>query len=146
MGVEDYLLASSLLGVLAQRLVRKVCPRCRVEVPHGEALLGAGDMTRAAAERFATVAVNGAVSGAPIYRAAGCEECSGTGYRGRSGIYELLLMNESIRELILKHASADGIKAAAVANGMRTLRDDGWLKVREGTTTVAEVVRVTQDE
>jgi type II secretory ATPase GspE/PulE/Tfp pilus assembly ATPase PilB-like protein len=55
-------------------------------------------------------------------------------------------MNESIRELILKHASADVIKAAAVANGMRTLRDDGWLKVREGTTTVAEVVRVTQDE
>jgi len=142
MGVEDYLLASSLLGVLAQRLVRQVCRRCRVEVPHGEALLGAGDMTRAAAERFSHVAVNGA----PIYRAAGCEECSGTGYRGRSGIYELLLMNESIRELILKHASADVIKAAAVANGMRTLRDDGWLKVREGTTTVAEVVRVTQDE
>ena len=142
MGVEDYLLASSLLGVLAQRLVRQVCRRCRVEVPHGEALLGAGDMTRAAAERFSHVAVNGA----PIYRAAGCEECSGTGYRGRSGIYELLLMNEAIRELILKHASADVIKAAAVANGMRTLRDDGWLKVREGTTTVAEVVRVTQDE
>jgi general secretion pathway protein E len=142
MGVEDYLLASSLLGVLAQRLVRKVCLRCRIEVPHGEALLGTGDMTRAAAERFSHVAV----TGAPIYRAAGCEECSGTGYRGRSGIYELLLMNESIRELILKHASADVIKTAAVANGMRTLRDDGWLKVREGTTTVAEVVRVTQDE
>jgi general secretion pathway protein E len=142
MGVEDYLLASSLLGVLAQRLVRKVCPRCRVEVPHNEALLGAGDMTRAAAERFTHVAVNGT----PIFRAAGCEECSGTGYRGRSGIYELLLMNESIRELILKHASADVIKAAAVAKGMRTLRDDGWLKVREGVTTVAEVLRVTQDE
>ncbi len=142
MGVEDYLLASSLLGVLAQRLVRKVCPKCRTPVPAGEALLGAGDMTKAAAERFSHVAVNGA----PIYRAAGCEECSGTGYRGRSGIYELLLMNESIRELILKHASADVVKAAAVANGMRTLRDDGWLKVREGTTTVAEVLRVTQDE
>jgi general secretion pathway protein E len=111
-------------------------------VPHNEALLGAGDMTRAAAERFTHVAVNGT----PIFRAAGCEECSGTGYRGRSGIYELLLMNESIRELILKHASADVIKAAAVAKGMRTLRDDGWLKVREGVTTVAEVLRVTQDE
>jgi general secretion pathway protein E len=142
MGVEDYLLASSLLGVLAQRLVRNVCSRCRAEVPHGEALLGTGDMTRAAAERFNTVAVNGS----PIYRAAGCEECSGTGYRGRSGIYEFLLMNESIREHILKHASADVIKNAAVAKGMRTLRDDGWLKVREGTTTVAEVLRVTQDE
>jgi general secretion pathway protein E len=142
MGVEDYLLASSLLGVLAQRLVRKVCPRCRAEVPHEEALIGAIDMTKAAAERFNNVAVNGA----PIYRAAGCEECSGTGYRGRSGIYELLLMNETIRDLILKHASADIIKNAAVEKGMRTLRDDGWLKVREGTTTVAEVVRVTQDE
>jgi len=142
MGVEDYLLASSLLGVLAQRLVRKVCSRCREEVPHGEALLGSADMTRAAAERFNSVAINGA----PVYRAAGCEECSGTGYRGRSGIYELLLMNESIRELILKHVSADVIKQTAVANGMRSLRDDGWMKVREGTTTVAEVVRVTQDE
>ena len=81
-----------------------------------------------------------------MYRAVGCEECSGTGYRGRSGIYELLLMNEGIRELILKHASADAIKTRAVADGMRTLRNDGWVKVRQGVTTVAEVLRVTQDE
>jgi general secretion pathway protein E len=145
MGVEDYLLASSLLGVLAQRLVRKVCVRCRQAVPAGEALLGAGDVTRSTVERFASVTAPGS-NGASIYRAGGCEECSGTGYRGRSGIYELLLINESIRELILKHASADAIKTAAVAQGMRTLRDDGWLKVREGTTTVAEVLRVTQEE
>jgi general secretion pathway protein E len=145
MGVEDYLLASSLLGVLAQRLVRKVCVRCRQAVPEGEALLGAGDLTRSTVERFANVAAPGS-NGASIYRAGGCEECSGTGYRGRSGIYELLMMAESIRELILKHASADAIKATAVARSMRTLRDDGWLKVREGTTTVAEVLRVTQEE
>jgi len=145
MGVEDYLLASSLLGVLAQRLVRKVCVRCRQAVPAGEALLGAGDLTRSTVERFANATAPGS-NGASIYRTGGCEECSGTGYRGRSGIYELLLVNESIRELILKHASADAIKAAAVADGMRTLRDDGWLKVREGTTTVAEVLRVTQEE
>ena len=68
-----------------------------------------------------------AVNGSPIYRAAGCEECSGTGYRGRSGIYEFLLMNETIRDLILKHASADVIKNAAVEKGMRSLRDDGWM-------------------
>jgi general secretion pathway protein E len=146
MGVEDYLLASSLLGVLAQRLVRKLCMRCRVVVPHGEALLGAGEMTRASVERFTTATGNGTSNGDGVYRAAGCEECSGTGYRGRSGIYELLLMNESIREQILKHASADIIKNHAVTQGMRTLRDDGWCKVREGTTTVAEVVRVTQEE
>jgi general secretion pathway protein E len=145
MGVEDYLLASSLLGVLAQRLVRKVCTRCRQAVPADEALLGAGDLNRSTVERFAHAAAHGP-NGATIYRAGGCDDCSGTGYRGRSGIYELLLMNESIRELILKHASADVTKAAAVASGMRTLRDDGWLKVREGTTTVAEVLRVTQEE
>jgi general secretion pathway protein E len=148
MGVEDYLLASSLLGVLAQRLVRKLCMRCRQPVPQGEALLGAGEMTRASVERFAHVAGNGSANGdgQAVYRAAGCEECSGTGYRGRSGIYEFLLMNEGVRELILKHASADIIKGTAVTHGMRTLRDDGWMKVREGTTTVAEVVRVTQEE
>ncbi len=145
MGVEDYLLASSLLGVLAQRLVRKVCRRCRQPVAASEALLGAGTMTKSTVERFTSVAAQGP-NGASVYRAAGCEECSGTGYRGRSGIYELLLMNESVRELILKHASADVIKTSATAAGMRTLRDDGWLKVREGTTTVAEVLRVTQDE
>jgi general secretion pathway protein E len=146
MGVEDYLLASSLLGVLAQRLVRNVCVRCRQPVPEAEALLGAGDVTTSTVQRFTNVAARNRNGGASVYRAAGCEECSGTGYRGRSGIYELLPMNETLRELILKHASADAIKTAATAKGMRTLRDDGWLKVREGTTTVAEVLRVTQEE
>ncbi len=142
MGVEDYLLASSLLGVLAQRLVRKLCARCREPLPAEEALLGIGDVTSATAARFAS----SQDMGASVYRAVGCEECSGTGYRGRSGIYELLLMGEAIREQILKHASADAIKQTATAKGMRTLRDDGWLKVREGTTTVAEILRVTQEE
>ncbi len=146
MGVEDYLLASSLLGVLAQRLVRKVCARCREAVPADEALLGAVDVSSATVARFASAAAHSAATSGSVYRAAGCEECSSTGYRGRSGIYELLLMNEGVREQILKHASADAIKATATARGMRTLRDDGWLKVREGTTTVAEVLRVTQEE
>ncbi len=145
MGVEDYLLASSLLGVLAQRLVRQVCRQCRQPVPAGEALLGAGEVTSSTAARFADSAGR-AGTGDVIYRAGGCEECSGTGYRGRSGIYELLLMSEAIREQILKRASADAIKTVATSRGMRTLRDDGWLKVREGTTTVAEVLRVTQEE
>jgi general secretion pathway protein E len=145
MGVEDYLLASSLLGVLAQRLVRNVCARCRAAVPADEALLGAADVSSSTVARFASAAAHIPTNGS-VYRAVGCEECSGTGYRGRSGIYELLLMNEGIRETILKHASADAIKATATGKGMRTLRDDGWLKVREGTTTVAEVLRVTQEE
>src|SRR5579883_675527 len=133
MGVEDYLLASSLLGVLAQRLVRRICQRCRrpVEVP-GETLRE----------------VMGGAAGAPVEltEGAGCEDCARTGYRGRSGIYELLIVNDAIRKLILDHASADMIRDAAIRQGMRTLREDGWKKVREGVTTISEVVRVTQEE
>src|SRR5213594_3025594 len=131
MGVEDYLLASSLLGVLAQRLVRRVCMKCRRPAEMAvEAMreLSNGD------------------AAVQVYEGAGCEECAHTGYRGRSGIFEFLLVNDAIRQLILKRSSADAIKDAAVGLGMRTLRDDGWAKVRGGSTTVAEVVRVTQEE
>jgi type II secretory ATPase GspE/PulE/Tfp pilus assembly ATPase PilB-like protein len=83
---------------------------------------------------------------AAAYEAQGCDECAVTGYRGRSGIFELLSVNEGIRQLILKRSSADLIKNCAVSQGMRTLREDGWRKVREGTTSVAEVLRVTLDE
>lgn len=76
----------------------------------------------------------------------GCEECAQTGYRGRAGIYEFLPVTDEIKALVLERASAGKIKEAAVQQGMRTLRDDGWRSVRNGTTTVAEVVRVTQDE
>jgi len=131
MGVEDYLLASSLLGVLAQRLVRKVCEKCR-----------------RSAEITPTVQreLGGDGAAAEIYEGTGCEACAQTGYRGRSGIFELLLVNEVIRPLILKRSSVDMLKDAAVQQGMRTLREDGWHKVRTGVTTVAEVVRVTQEE
>jgi len=131
MGVEDYLLASSLLGVLAQRLVRKVCEKCR-----------------RSAEITPTVQRELGGDGTPVqvYEGTGCEDCAQTGYRGRSGIFELLLVNDVIRPLILKRSSADMIKDAGVQQGMRTLREDGWQKVRTGVTTVAEVVRVTQEE
>ena len=131
MGVEDYLLASSLLGVLAQRLVRKVCEKCR-----------------RSAEITPTVQreLGGDGAAMEIYEGTGCEACAQTGYRGRSGIFELLLVNEVIRPLILKRSSADMLKDAGVQQGMRTLREDGWHKVRTGVTTVAEVVRVTQEE
>jgi len=135
MGVEDYLLASSLLGIMAQRLVRTLCRHCRrpVEVAlfpggNGKTTNGVGGIPTAA------------------YEEQGCDECAMTGYRGRSGIFELLAMNEGARQLILKRSSADAIKNFAVSQGMRTLREDGWRKVREGTTTVSEVLRVTQDE
>ncbi len=133
MGVEDYLLASSLLGVLAQRLVRRLCQACRQPVEAGPDLL-----------RELPAAAGG---GEPaVYREVGCRECAGTGFRGRTGIYELLQVDDHIRKLILARAPADQIKAAAVERGMRTLREDGWHKVATGVTTVAEVLRVTQDE
>ncbi len=135
MGVEDYLLASSLLGVMAQRLVRQLCPACRHPVdgrdspPHLE------------------LPANGHAPEPVIsYEAGECEECAMTGYRGRKGIFELMLVDEGLRQLILKRSSADVLKEYGVGNGMRTLRDDGWHKVCAGITTVSEVMRATQDE
>jgi general secretion pathway protein E len=132
MGVESYLLASSLLGVLAQRLVRRVCRKCMepAEMPP--------ELWREIGGR------EGEPMRAVIGR--GCEECAGTGYRGRAGIYEFLPVTDQIKPLILERASAGAIKESAVQQGMRTLRDDGWRSVRAGMTTVAEVVRVSQEE
>ncbi|MGH7964938.1 MAG: type II secretion system ATPase GspE, partial [Candidatus Binatia bacterium] len=135
MGVEDYLLASSLLGIMAQRLVRTLCRHCRRPVEGGVRPTGNGSGTNG--QEIVPMAV---------YEPQGCEECAMTGYHGRSGIFELLPLSEGVRQLILKRASADIIKNCAVSEGMRTLREDGWRKVSEGTTTVAEVLRVTQDE
>jgi general secretion pathway protein E len=132
MGVEDYLLASSLLGVLAQRLVRRVCERCRAPAEMARGV--PAEVARANGEEI------------QVYEGRGCEHCAQTGYRGRCGIFELLLMNDATRQLVLKRSSADVIRDAAVKQGMRTLREDGWRKVRAGVTTVAEVVRVTQEE
>jgi type II secretory ATPase GspE/PulE/Tfp pilus assembly ATPase PilB-like protein len=136
MGVEDYLLASSLLGVMAQRLVRTLCRHCRRPVEGGVTPEGNGSPANGR-DRIPLAA----------YEAQGCDACAMTGYRGRSGIFELLVINEGSRQLVLKRSSSDIIRSFAVSNQhMRTLREDGWRKVREGTTTVAEVLRVTQDE
>jgi general secretion pathway protein E len=132
MGVEDYLLASSLLGVLAQRLVRQLCTQCKTPaVPQPELLSNGGGRLEQRGQVFESV---------------GCSQCAGTGFRGRSGIYELFGVDDDVRQLIISRASSDRVKAAAVEKGMRTLREDGWVKVRHGVTSVAEVLRVTQDE
>ena len=81
-----------------------------------------------------------------VFEAVGCVECASTGYHGRRGIYELLEIDEELRKKILTRASADQLKALAVERGMRTLRDDGWRKVRDGNSSVSEVLRVTQEE
>lgn len=134
MGVQDYLLSSSLLGVLAQRLVRRLCPTCRREVP----FVGAA----AAADLDFK---NGNAPSA-VWEAVGCETCSGTGYLGRVGIFELLPVTSEICKVIVQRADAGVIRNLAVQQGMRLLRDDGWDKVRRGATTLAEVLRVTREE
>jgi general secretion pathway protein E len=133
MGVEEYLLPSSLTGVLAQRLVRMVCKAC--SVPR--------EISPAFREEIYREA--GFVTEGDIRVGRGCEACGGTGFRGRMGIFEILPVTDKIRELILARADAGAIRASAVEGGMVLLRDDGWEKVRRGMTTIEEVVRVTRE-
>ena len=135
MGIEPFLASSSLLGVMAQRLVRRVCAQCRqAYAPDESKMREIGLTPEYAADR-------------PFYRAgAGCEMCQQKGYRGRVGIHELLAISDVIRPLIMERADAATIRRAATTNGMLTLRDDGAEKVLAGLTTVEEVVRVTQEE
>ena len=137
LGVEPYLASSSLIAIMAQRLVRKVCPDCRgVYEPTDHELreLGLGDV-----KKFGLANV-----GQKFYVGAGCDRCFQTGYRGRTGVYELMLIDEEIQDLIYKRESAGTIKKAALNAGLQTLRMDGARKVLAGTTTIAEVLRVTQ--
>ena len=137
MGVEPFLVASSLMAVMAQRLVRRVCPQCREAYrPTAEELKEVGLTPEAVAR-----------AGNPtIYRAKGCDACGGTGYRGRTGIYELLLVDDDIRQLTLKNVDSSSIKKTGVQKGMLTLLDDGARKVLAGETTLAEVLSVTQED
>ncbi len=133
MKIEPFLISSSVMAILAQRLVRVLCTECRESYQ-----LSAAEITEL---EFAPEK-----AGAAVYRAKGCETCFNTGYLGRKAIYELLPVDDEIRQLIMKNADASTIKAAAVAKGMLTLRQDGAEKILQGITTVDEVVRVTQRE
>jgi general secretion pathway protein E len=132
MGVEGYLVASVLEGVLAQRLVRRICPACRVPDTPSPADLDALGVQ--------------APPGTVLFRGKGCDDCRGTGYRGRSGIYELFVLDEDARSLILRRASTRDIRQHAIQRGMATLRMDGWKRACEGVTTVEELLRVTQED
>ena len=134
MGVEGFLVSSSLLGVLAQRLVRVLCPHCKDSIPLSPSL--AREMAREGLEEEP-------LADRRIYRAVGCPHCSHTGYRGRTGIFELLLLDDDIRRLILKDGDAGKIREAAKTKGMKTLRASGFRKVLAGITSVEEVLRVT---
>ncbi len=129
MGMEGFLVSSSLIGVLAQRLVRMICPKCKEPYEPGQKIVDklelAGNIT--------------------TYHGAGCEYCRNTGYRGRTGIFELMIVNSEIRQLILERASSDVIRKMAVSQGMQLLRESGLEKVGQGITTIEEVLRVAQE-
>jgi general secretion pathway protein E len=135
MGVEPFLIASSVLAILAQRLVRLICPSCRASTVPAQEIV----------RELSHTAEFWIRDGGQFARGAGCEACCGSGYRGRTGIYELLPLDDTIRELIMQRANANMIKAAAIKRGMRTLLQSGSQKVLEGVTTAEEVLRVTQD-
>lgn len=131
MGIERFLLASTIRGILAQRLVRVICPDCKEE----DAPVG----SKANLDAF------GLGNGIPLYRGKGCERCSYTGYYGRTGLYELLLVDDEVRSLILKNADANRIREAARQRGMRTLLEYGVERIKTEMTTLSEVLRVTQE-
>ena len=133
MGIETFLTASSLTAVVAQRLARILCPHCKqaYEITREQLLTNIPDFPLCEGEEKLT-----------LYRSKGCFRCSNTGYKGRVGVYELLLVNEEIRQLTLDHASGSQIKDAAIGAGMITLRQDGLRKVKEGITSVEEIMRV----
>ena len=155
LGVQPFLVASSLMALLAQRLVRRICRACRdTYTPTSEDLLSIGiDPTAFAEGRARRVHFKGDEAWAPpegkLFRAhdGGCAACTGAGYKGRTAIYELLMIDETTRQLTIKNSDAQTIKRHAVAQGgMRTLRDDGAQKVLAGMTTTAEVLMITTQD
>ena len=133
MGIEPYLVSSSVECFIAQRLVRLICPECKIEVKSDPRIL----------KEFGA---NEDAKNLVVYEGKGCEACKFTGYRGRTGIYEFLLMHEGVKDLIIKRASADQIKKKALELNMHTLRMDGWEKIKKGLTTINEVTRVTKED
>ena len=132
MGVEPFLISSSIIASISQRLARKVCDRCRETYePRRDMLMGLG-LDPDGAE----------IADMVLYHGRGCDACRGTGYRGRIGLFEIMVMNEEIAELIVRRASAGQIREAAIAGGMGTMREDGITKICNGVTTVEEVTRV----
>ncbi len=132
LGVNPYLISSSIQAIMAQRLVRAICENCKVEYePEMEYVERVG-FPRDEVEETT------------FYQGEGCEECNMTGYTGRSAVFEMMVSNEEIKDMILEGCTTDELRQAAIKNGMRTLRQDGFIKVKTGQTTLMEVARVTQ--
>jgi type II secretory ATPase GspE/PulE/Tfp pilus assembly ATPase PilB-like protein len=132
MGVEPFLVASSLEAVLAQRLVRLICTHCKETLPPEDA--------KSLKSQF------GDEAPPVLFWGRGCRECQGTGYHGRTGIFETMLVTTEVRTMIVERVSAGDIRRVAAGQGMKSLREDGWRLVRSGRTTLEEVLRVTKDE
>jgi type II secretory ATPase GspE/PulE/Tfp pilus assembly ATPase PilB-like protein len=132
MGIEPFLVSSSLEMVLAQRLVRLICSSCRTPIPIADAERIRRDLD----------------SDLPdvLYHGKGCSACGGTGYRGRQGIFEMMPMTDELRTHVTNRVSSQIVRQTAIDQGMRSLREDGWRLIRDGRTTVEEVLRVTKDE
>jgi general secretion pathway protein E len=134
MGIEPFLAASSIVGIMAQRLVRQICPHCK-------------ESYRPTPEMIREMGLAGSVpEGVEFYRGAGCSQCMDIGYRGRTGIYELMTVDEQVRDLLLQNKDSASIKSAAVKKGMKTLRDAGLALALAGQTSIEEILRVTQEE
>ena len=128
MGVEPYLVSSTLIGSMAQRLVRKICSKCRDRYEPDVSKLPK-DFTLHAGDK--------------LFKGVGCSHCRNTGYRGRAGLYELMVMTDDIAHKVMDRAPSPEIVAAAKKSGLRLLREDGWLKVRAGVTTPEEITLCT---
>jgi type IV pilus assembly protein PilB len=134
MGIEPFLISSAVILILAQRLIRKICMDCREPIKiHPQLLIDLGVSPDE-------------VRSFTIYKGKGCSICNNTGYKGRLGLYEVMPMKEEVKELVLSRASTTEIKKEAIRMGMKTLRQSGILKVKNGLTTVEEVLRSTMDD
>ena len=132
MGVEPYLVASSLEVVVAQRLVRNICPKCKVERP--------AEDVRKFQDLYGDVIPD------VLYHGTGCRSCTNTGFKGRQGVFEMMSITDELRTLIMAHAPSHELRKVAAQQGMRSLRDDAWRLLGEGRTTVEEVLSNTKDE
>jgi general secretion pathway protein E len=140
MGMDDYLLTSTVNGILAQRLVRTLCPKCKephTALPEVVADMQLHRFDAAGADPQAIVT---------LYRPVGCTDCGNTGYVGRISIVELLVMTDKVRAMVMRHVTAGEIRQQAIAEGMQTMFENGLAKALQGTTTIEEVLRVTRED
>jgi general secretion pathway protein E len=134
MGIEDYLLTSTVIGILAQRLVRTLCPHCKEPHPALPEIVEQMGLSRFTDDDAIT-----------LYRPIGCSQCAQTGYTGRISIMEMLPVTDPLRSLVMKHATATDLRSEAIREGMLTMYEDGLRKAVRGVTTLEEVLRVTRE-